>query len=85
MRYLLPLILLLASCAETKTQDEIEWDRAMDRENWALCEKVYQQSGVVTYHVGHSHQKGRKIYPHEIKSDLAMNDCRQVLGPYWAE
>lgn len=84
MRYLV-LVLLLAGCAETKTQEEIEWDRAMDRENWALCEKIYEQSAVPTFHRGHIHRRGVPDKIEWVRSDLMQNSCRQVLGPYWAD
>ena len=84
MRYLL-LILLLAGCAETRTQDEIEWRRAMDRENWTLCAKVYEQAGVPTYHRGHVHRRNAVDKIEWVRADLMHNNCRRVLGPYWAD
>ena len=85
MRYLV-LILLLAGCAETRTQEEIEWSHAMARENWALCETVYVNAGKPTFHRGHTHGRGATRERIEwTRQDLADNHCRQVLGSYWAE
>ncbi len=83
MRYLL-LFLLLAGCAETRTRDEIEWDRQMDRENWALCMKAYEHAGKPTFHRGHIHGRGANRLEW-IRTDLMDNNCRRVLGPYWAD
>lgn len=80
---LLFIVIVISSCAETKTKDEIEWDRQMARENWALCEEAYQRSGIPTYHAGHIHTRYSKAKIEHVRSDLSHNNCRRVLGSYW--
>jgi hypothetical protein len=85
-------ILILCGCASkplTEEQiEEREWNRAMDRENWALCEQLYKQAGKPTYHIDHSHSKGvgKSRNRHWwIESDLLTNQCRRVLRDEWLE
>lgn len=56
----------------------------MARENWQMCERAYAQAGKATYHSGHTHRRGQKLHIEHIRSDLATNHCRMILGPYWA-
>lgn len=84
-RALILICFCISGCAETKTQDEIEWDRQMARENWRMCEQAYQRAGKTTYHAGHTHRRGQKTRIEHARSDLAMNGCRMILGPYWAD
>ena len=83
MKYL-PLILLVG-CASNLTEGEREWREGIDRENWALCERVYRDQRRPTLHVGHTHKyEGRrppKIW--HVRDDLRTNYCRSVLGRYW--
>lgn len=83
MRFLL-FFLLLAGCATLteKEKEERAYNEQIDRENWELCQEVYRRSGVATYS-RHSHHNQHR--PHEIRDDLMVNECRRVLGPYWAD
>lgn len=83
MRWLLPF--LLFGCASTMTAEEVEYQRQLDRENWALCEAVYKEARQYTLHIGHVHRRGVEPKWYEIKDDLTSNDCRRVLGPYYAK
>lgn len=60
-----------------------EYNRKIDRENWALCQEIYRKSNVPTMS---RHIHGKKSHKsHEIRDDLAINGCRGALGPYWAD
>lgn len=80
------LLLLLSGCSSGAlyTPEELEWRHQMDRENWALCELAYKNAGVATFHKGHIHGRGI-VRIHDVRTDLAINHCRSILGPYWAE
>lgn len=75
---------ILAGCASGPplTQDEIEYNRQMDVENWMLCETVYDNAGKITWHRDHSHRGRTRHWM--IQQDLADNGCRQILKGLWA-
>lgn len=73
-------LILLCGCAETLTKEEIEWRRGIDRENWALCQRVYKQAGEYLV-FDHAHNDNEKTAL--LRSDLARNNCRMVLRDYW--
>lgn len=83
----LVLLLLFPGCGlgPAYTPEEVAWKQQMDRENWRLCEAVYRAKGGATIHRGHSHQKGRQTRIGAVRTDLSDNQCRLILGPYWAE
>ena len=87
MRLLIAIawIALCAGCASTLTPEEREYQQAIDLENWVMCEKVYEQYGKWTIHRDHSHTRARPYPRGFVKQDLADNNCRKVLGEYWAE
>lgn len=72
----------------TLTIEQIEardWKQSIDRENWELCDKAYRQHSKATIHLDHQHGKRDRIKHWMIKSDLLQNNCKMVLGEYWAE
>ena len=86
---LLPLLLLLASCASNLTADQMQWRQGIDNENWDNCERVYLSSAVYTLHIGHTHSKRDvrlgKVSDRDIRDDLMTNNCRFILRDYWIE
>ena len=85
---LIPALLFLCGCASNLTIEEIEareWRRAIDNENWSMCDKAHRQSNVATYHHNHMHGKRDHIQHWMIRTDLVHNSCRLVLGDHWAD
>jgi len=100
-RFLL-VVMLLSGCAGYPECEKYEGDEhkqcqkdvseyrdSMDAENWAMCERLYKQMGMPTYHKDHSHGKGaatptsRKAWTH---ADLLHNNCKRVIPKdYWAD
>ena len=68
-----------ASCS-TLPPEEAEWRRLVDRSNWELCEGAYKAAGKYTLHLEHDHRDPKRVHPRDIKQDLLVNSCRQVLG-----
>lgn len=60
-----------------------EYRRAIDRENWELCKLAYEQNGRPTWHKDHIEREHHRHWT--VKSDLSVNNCRMILGDYWAE
>lgn len=91
MRTLVLIALLsVASCATLPLTEEEEfvrdYNRSINRENWALCEKVYREWGEPTHHKDHTHPSdGKGVKEWMINNDLFDNQCRQILGEYWAK
>lgn len=85
---LVTLLIMHSSGCAVLTEEESELRLQLDRENWALCEYAYELGGVATLHIDHIHRNGH-VYGmpehHAIVSDLMYNNCRLVLGKYWAE
>lgn len=74
------------------TEAELEardYRRAIDKENWRVCELAYKQAGRYTVHTEHIHDSNGnprglpEIWA--VKRDLADNNCRMMLGEYWAD
>ena len=83
MRFFLFFLLLTACSPLTeREQEEKAYNDEIDRQNWELCQEIYKKAGVATYS-RHAH-KGRHR-SHEVRDDLFLNNCRKVLGPYWAD
>ena len=84
LRYCCLSLILLAGCASSPLSEDEQfkrdWKHAMERENWAACERAYEQVGKATLHWDHTHRKHRKIYQWMIKRDLADNNCHYILG-----
>ncbi len=67
-----------------------EWRRAVDLENWKLCEIGYSQQGVATFHT-HDHMSTRELERwrrgserHDlVRNDLKDNSCQWFLRKYW--
>jgi len=74
--------LLLTACAETDPLDR-EYQETLDAENWRMCQIAYHQARRPTMHDGHTHRGPTTAAM--IRTDLNLNRCRQVLGPYWAD
>lgn len=78
--------LLIIGCA-TQDPRDVEYRRAVDAHNWALCEQAYIRNSIPTVHNNHSH--GKPMSPAmaavAVRDDLAIHRCRQVLGHYWSE
>ena len=75
------------SCANV-SPDVAEYRRSVDRENYELCTTAYKANRTLFLHVDHLHPlEGAIGMPevHAIRHDLAVNNCHQVLGEYWAE
>lgn len=92
MKLTLSLLLftLMLGCSSTPPTEaelfEREYNRSAARENWMLCERVLRRHNRLVVHDNHSHQKGRPARHHEIKSDLLVNRCRQIIGKErWAQ
>ena len=83
------ILLFLAGCTPMTEleREQREWRRAIDLGNWELCEKVYDRSGEIMWHVGHIHRRGESAQSRafSLRSDLATNKCRHNLGDYWIE
>ncbi len=58
-----------------------DYRRGIDNENWITCAQTLD----FEVHTDHLHGPRDKVYPADIKSDLAMNRCQNRLGKYWAE
>lgn len=78
------VILLNGGCAtSTRTPEEIEYQHGLDKENLALCLKVIK--GANMYWVSdHTHRIHQRHRPWEVRTDLSMNRCSEILGPYYA-
>lgn len=89
MKQLVGIVFLLAvSCAAPLTEDELfrrEYNEKIDEQNWELCREVYRRSGVRLAVSDHAHGKGKKHYPFHVRRDLIDNNCKRILGAYWAE
>lgn len=85
MKLSLLATVILTGCAGTLTQEEIEWRDGIDRENWRNCERVYQQQRIATIHIDHRHGPRDRVRAWDIRSDLHVNNCRAILGDYWAD
>lgn len=74
--------LLFISCSSLDdiSEDEREWRKAIDVENWELCQLAYRQEGVA---IRHNHIHSRYIRWYEIRDDLVVNNCAVILGDYW--
>ena len=68
MRYL--WLLILTGCASQMTAADREWHRAVDLENWTLCEQVYKANNEYTTHFDHQHGPRDVVKPWHIKDDL---------------
>lgn len=78
------IFLFLGGCAtQGLTEEEKEWRRHVDRENWFLCEKAYQQSGTTMW-FDHKHDPDTEP-PVELKMDLGRHMCKSILKQYWVE
>ena len=67
----------------SSTNEERDYRRAIDSENWETCKLAYRQAQKAHVSI-HMHLKGRPHRPYEIQEDLVSNHCRFVLGKYWA-
>ena len=81
-------LFILFGCATIGPED-IAWKLQTDNENWHLCELAYSQAGAWTFHSDHRHSKSGQVSGMStgwaLRSDLADNHCRSVLGDYWIE
>jgi hypothetical protein len=74
----------LNACSTPLPSYEVEWRRSIDHENWRMCANAYKQYNHYTIHVDHT-IKEHKYNSRWVKYDLLQNNCRQVLGQYWAD
>jgi hypothetical protein len=83
------IVYFTATGCTTLSHDEQEWRKAMVYENWELCEMVYEDAGLSTIHRNHTHRRGGRVHGMDrltaARLDLRDNQCRQVLGDYWAQ
>jgi hypothetical protein len=80
--------LILSACTQyiPYTAEEREYNRVADVQNWSLCREVYDTSAFGTFYChNHTHNKGQRLRPWDVKEDLNRNNCRRVLGPLWAD
>jgi hypothetical protein len=92
---LLALILWWIFGCTTLTEAEREerlWKIGIDAENWQMCEQVYKELGKPTYHLDHTHPTTKRAAQRvpttangwwDLKSDLSVNRCREILGDYY--
>ena len=80
--FVVVMLIAVAGCA-TVNEDEREWRQGIDAENWSLCELVYRQNGKATVHNNHDYSH-KHISPIDLKMDLGFNNCKRILGDYWA-
>jgi len=84
------LLLFLTGCVTQMTEVEREqrlWKLQIDRENWSLCQLAYKSQNVPMLHRDHTHIGGKTVGVTEktaLRSDLQTNQCRRILGDYWA-
>lgn len=71
-------LLLLVGCAETLTQEEREYKNVENALKWDRCQEIYNELGKPTVS-RHIHGKTRKHRPDEIREDLMLNNCHQIL------
>lgn len=76
------LLVILAACATTEDPLDKAIRQQVAFENYANCQKAYANGRIAMTHNGHSHKNGKYSYA-DIRADLAMNQCRRVLGHYW--
>jgi hypothetical protein len=74
-------LIILSSCV-TAPQEEIDWRRAVDKENFRMCEMAYKQSRVPMI-FDHRHDIDEPAVL--LRGDLLRMRCKMVLREYWAE
>ena len=86
-RWIFPILLVaaLGGCvtSSTSSKESVEWERSIDRENYRLCVLAYSKSPAYMVHKGHTERDHK--WPAYIKSDLAWNNCKQILREYWIQ
>ena len=76
-----------AGCASVDPEVR-EYELGILQENYDMCLRAYKQAGEPFTHMDHTHSDDRiQGLPamFALRSDLAWNNCRMVLGKYWAE
>jgi hypothetical protein len=69
----------LYSCTSIPlTPEELEERDIEEIEQLSLCMDVYKRAGVATQH-NHMHAKHKRHGRWEVRDDLRVNRCRQVL------
>ncbi len=85
MKYL-PLLFLLACAPLTELQkEERAYALAVAKENWYMCNLIYEESGQYTVHYDHTHGKHDRVTVWDYRRDLDLHGCRHILGDAWAE
>jgi len=84
------LMSILAGCAAEITQDELDWRRGIDLENWDLCYRIMKEYRIVMIYKNYSghimpDDWRSGLTPFVVKELLAQNQCRQILNEHWAE
>jgi len=77
------LFMLVGCSSQDLTKAEVEYRHGVDYINWLACMDAYHRAGIATVHDYPA--SVRKPAHHEIRGDLIQNNCRHVLGDYWAE
>ena len=92
MRYVLLLLIVLVGCVAHLTEDEQEWQRMTDRENWLLCYQVIRHMDRAMVYVNYTGSvmpsdwgDVNRLTPFQVKELLNQNRCRQGLGKHWME
>lgn len=70
------LTLLVAGCAQTQTSEEREYRYQEDVMKWERCQEIYRHHGKPTIS---RHPHGGRHWPAEVREDLWLNNCFQIL------
>ena len=79
MRLVVPL--LLFGCT-SMTPEEAEYRNGEDMVMWEMCQDAYEYLGRATVST-HSHRRGERHDPFEVRQDLKLNRCRRLLKDVW--
>ncbi len=85
MKMILLFCFCLSACAPLTEQEKFDraYRHAEDEQKWEACKMVYKANRQPTYS-RHTHQRGRKHRPHEVRDDLLDNACDIALrGVSW--
>ena len=81
MKRRLLLVFILLGCTPI-TPDKLadrEYRRNEDALMWDACQRAHTRAMKSM----HSHDRGRRHRPEDIRSDLTLNHCKRILGDDW--
>ena len=77
------IAMLVIGCS-TLTPQQIQDRQTVDIQNWANCEALLNENGVVWMgNHPHAYKKPHRIY--EVRQDLQDAACWQRLGKHWID